>query len=117
VKSWSTSGDAGRIRVRIAAGGETRARGKVRLRDGTSSTILVAERNSAHASCADADGDGTGGLTWLSYVLRDARTGATHDVTVIPDEGEADEHGVHPSAIRTGNTVAAGRLRIRGRFG
>jgi hypothetical protein len=108
-----------RIVVRIDRDGEARTSGTARIQDGTSNTILVAEERPTEASCADVDGDGTGGLTRLTFVLRDIRSGEQSTATVVPDGGEADEVGRHPAPIVLAgprSITAAGTLRIKGRF-
>lgn len=82
----------GQLVAKVDTDGEAHGHGTLHIHDGTSNTILVAE-GAANASCADADGDGVGGLVRLSVVLRDVRAGQTVTGVVTPVEGDADESG------------------------
>jgi hypothetical protein len=95
-----------RLFVLIDRDGNERAQGAALLRDGTANTYLVAEPQGASATCADADGDGTAGLTRLAVGLRDAQTGARSTAVISPLAGELDASGRYLGVIRVHNTTA-----------
>jgi len=105
--SSADDGFAARVVVRVDRDGLARAGGNVRLRAGTSTTVLVAEQGPTTASCADADRDGVGGLTGLTFTLRDVRTGEQFLATVVPDE-EADRAGPRRATLRLGGSRTGG---------
>jgi hypothetical protein len=72
--------------------GDARGHGAIQIRDGVSNTIHVAD-GTAQASCADADGDGAGGLVRLTIGLRDIRTGEAFTGIIAPLDGDIDETG------------------------
>jgi hypothetical protein len=109
------------VLVTIGRDGQARAQGAARIRHSNGTMPLVAERSPTAASCADADGDGRVGLTLLTFTLRDVRTGERVAATVVPNDGEADDPGLHPATIvldgRVSSITAPGTLRVKGRFG
>jgi hypothetical protein len=65
------------------------AGGMAGITDGTSNTIMVAEKVQAIA-CGDLNLDGFAGVTHLLLTLTDARSGAVVPLTLVPVDGEID---------------------------
>jgi hypothetical protein len=81
------------------------------IHDGTSNTVLVAERYSSSASCADVDNDGIAGLTSLQLVMRNVRTHELLPVSIVPTDGEIDDRDVEDVTIVIGNMTFVERVR------
>jgi hypothetical protein len=79
-------------------------RGVVRVRDGTATTVLVAETTGAQASCADANRDGRAGVILLAWDGRHARTGERVPLALTPAAGEdIDREGRYDVTLRVGD--------------
>jgi hypothetical protein len=107
----------GALTATVDDDGEARGHGAVHIQDSLSKTILVAD-GAAQASCADADGDGVGGLVRLTVGLRDIRTGASYTAVISPLEGDVDESGRFKVRIsfergEPSEHVFAGWLQVR----
>jgi len=87
-------------------------RGVAHIQDGTSNTILVAERIHA-VSCADTDRDGRIGIVLLQFLLRDNRTDELVSGFVIPTDGELDVDGAEDVIIVIGDLTAVGSIRCK----
>jgi len=101
--------------VRLDEDGVAETDGVARIRDGTSNTILVAESVPTSASCADTDGNGRGGVTMLHFAMRDARTGQSVAVSIIPNDGDVDDDGQHSTTIVVGARTFVEDLSWRAR--
>ena len=101
--------------VRLDEKGVAETDGVARIRDGTSNTVLVAEAVPTAATCADADGNGRGGVTMLHFAMRDARTGQSVPVSIIPNDGDVDDDGRHATTIGVGPKTFVEDLTWRAR--
>lgn len=77
-----------------------------------SSEVLVALRGGAQASCADADGDGTAGVTAVTIEFGQPRGDARIVATIVPDRDEIDDDGWHPVTIQVGDTSIGGQAKV-----
>ena len=84
---------------------------------------LVAHATDAHTSCADANGNGNGGLVQAAADLRDARSGGPVRVALetLPEQ-DIDESGIYPLVLAIGDErwtvdarVTLGPIRRRGK--
>lgn len=97
------------MRVNLAAtfdaDGTTRVRGVIRIDDPERRQNLVA-RGTGQSSCADSDGDGTGGLTRLAAEFRDARTKRPVQVVLrSPPTQDIDASGVYLATLTVGDST------------
>jgi hypothetical protein len=98
------------INVEVTFGEDKLAQtsGSAHITDGTSNTLLVAERAPTTATCEDTDEDGVAGLAVLEFQMRNVRTGELVAASVLPLDGDIDDGEQHPVAIRIGNRVWTG---------
>ncbi len=82
--------------------GDAEARGTVHVRDGTSNTFLIGEAP-PRATCADADGDGTAGITSLQLVGRNPQSGEEVLVVLVPGDNDLDARGEYEVGVRMGD--------------
>jgi hypothetical protein len=95
-----------------ASGLAFQATGTAQIRDGTSNTIMWAERVPALLSCDDVNLDGVAGIALLQFSLRDGRTGAIVPVSVIPKDGELDRPGEEAVTIVIGGVAVRGSVTV-----
>ena len=86
--------------------------GGIHIQDGTSNTILLAERVET-VSCGDTDGDGRIGIVLVQFLLRDIRTDDLVLGFVIPTDGELDDDGTEAVTIVIGRFTAVGEVRSK----
>jgi hypothetical protein len=94
------------LELHISASGDAEASGTVGITNGTSNTIMVAERRSWQVSCADLDGDNLRGIVKVTGSLEDVRTREPF-VVVIMLEQEVEASGFYTGVIEI--TSADGR--------
>ena len=92
---------------------ESTVRGAIRLRDETGTTLLLAAPDSAELNCADANGDGSAGITALQFLARNPRTGDRVRIALVMREGEdLDEPGIYPLLLHIGDERAQVNARV-----
>ena len=89
------------------------ATGTAQIRDGTSNTLMIAEKRPAVLSCDDVNLDGVAGITLLQFSLRDSRTGTVVPVVIVPQDGELDRPGEKAVTIAIGGLAVTGSAIVR----
>jgi hypothetical protein len=78
--------------------------GVVQVRAGSQPATLIAEPGGAQASCSDQGGNGEPGMTNLSFLARNARTGDRVPVALTTSEtDDIDFGGDYVVALRIGD--------------
>ena len=101
------------LSVAAHAEGSADVRGTVVLRGDGPPTVLVAESTGATASCADTDGDGTGGLVRLTAPFRDARSGETVPVAIAAVGPDLDGRGTYALGVEVGGIGSVVEARVQ----
>ncbi len=96
---------SGHITTSAKSGGSAQAHGVLQIRDGTSNTVLIAEKSPANASCADTDGDGVAGVTSLQFSVRDVHTGQLLPISIAPVAGDVDDRTRHEATVIVGSSL------------
>jgi hypothetical protein len=91
----------------------TQATGTAQIRDGTSNTLMIAERWPALLSCDDVNLDGIAGIAMVQFSLRNALNGAIVPVAIVPLDGELDSAGEEAVTISIGGRIADGVATVR----
>jgi hypothetical protein len=92
---------------------EIGTRGVVQIQDGTSNTVLIAERTGSTASCSADPGTGTQVLDSMSLLFRDPRSGDIVEFLVQPVDAPAPVPGTFEVVMRSGDDVWMGEITVR----
>jgi hypothetical protein len=93
---------------------EITVRGAIRLRDETGTTLLLAVPDSAEANCADANGNGSAGITALQLLARNPRTGDRVRFVLVAREGEdLDQSGFGFVTLSDGESEETVEVEVR----
>lgn len=93
----------GGLSLHLVARPDGRADGMASITDGTSNTILLAERLPA-LTCEDVNLDGFAGVTRLVFTLNDVHTGTAVPLILVPLDGEVDSDLEQMSIVLAGRT-------------
>jgi hypothetical protein len=94
--------------LRTGLNGSTRIQSTIRDRDDAGTTVLIADPMSAEATFADANGNGTAGLTLVRFVARNPESGQRIPVTLETREAEdIDRDGRYAVVLRIGEQEKA----------
>ena len=110
------------LAAKIAPDGTARLAGVIRLppepaaATAPSAPIIIAAGGAAEASCADLDGDGTGGLSRLAADFREIATGDRIPVVLVPIAHDVDANGVYAVTLQIGDETLTGNVRVRVKF-
>jgi hypothetical protein len=88
-------------------------RGVARIQDGTSNTVLIAERTGSTARCSADPGTGRDGITELNVHLREARTGEIVQIDITALDGPISTSGNHRVVVRFSDQVFETTLQAR----
>jgi len=81
------------------------------LRSGPSLPPRLLQAGSGTAQCADADGDGLGGLARLEITFRDGRSGETVIAIITPEHGDVSVSGPFGARILFPGLSVSGSLK------
>jgi hypothetical protein len=88
-------------------------RGAAMVRDGTSNTVLISERSGSTARCSVDSDTGDEGITNLSLLFREPRSGERVIVVIEPANGPATIPGSHDVRITIDDDEFEGTLQVR----
>jgi hypothetical protein len=86
------------------------AHGTAHIQDGTSNTILLAERI-VRLACADADGDGRAGIAAVDISMRNLRTDEEVLLLIIAVDGELNSRNEEVILV-IGRETVVGRVNV-----
>jgi hypothetical protein len=110
------------LTAKIGGDGTARLTGVIRLpaepatAASSSAPVIFTASGAAEASCADLDGDGTGGVSRLAADFREIATGDPISVVLIPIEHDVDANGAYAVTLRIGDETLTGDARVRVKF-
>lgn len=88
--------------------------GVVQIRAGSQPTTLIAEPSGTQASCSDQGGNGEPGLTNLSFLVRNSRTGDRVPVSLTTSEtDDIDFGGDYVVTLRVGDVEERVAMTVR----
>jgi hypothetical protein len=112
--AWVSGRGGIRGYLKIATDGSLRIRSTVRQRDATGATTLVAEPVSAEVTFADANGNGTAGLTQIQFVARNPATSERVAVALATVGAEdIDRNGSYIIVLRIGEAETTVPVDVR----
>jgi hypothetical protein len=102
----------GSVHVLIDRLGAAQAHGVVVVRSADDVFVFRAIPGEASATCADANGDGVGGMTSVQVGLEHGASGERLVALFEPAAGEIDREGWHDVVIRIGDATFDGRAHV-----
>jgi hypothetical protein len=88
-------------------------RGVARIQDGTSNTVLIAERTGSTAQCSADPRTGRDGLTDMALLFREVRTGEIVQIDITALDGPISTSGHHRVVVRFNDQVFETTMQAR----